>query len=117
MTYAGGMSDAEMTPEPVAEFDGYRIDREFAEDAGRYVVTRDGEEVGYTAYLRDTVREVSLFMSTFIVPEHRVPGLANLLVDTAVRERVAAGDGIEAPCSFVAARLDRVPELLAPRRP
>jgi len=73
-------------------------------EAGRYVVEIDGH-VSECDY--ELVDDRMVFTHTFVPPELRGRGVAELLVRTALAEARAAGRKVVPACSYVAAFIQR----------
>ena len=76
--------------------------------AERYLITVDGRDAGYAAYIQgDGVRD---FHHTVIDPEFRGQGLSKPLIQAALDDTRAAGDKVRPLCSAVAGFIEKHPE-------
>ena len=87
----------------------FTVEREDGPSRGRYVIhLPNGEEAEMTYGRRDA--ETIVADHTFVPPSQRGKGLAEKLVQTAIREAREQGFKIVPVCSYVVAQFRRHPE-------
>lgn len=92
------------------------LDIRHDEQARRYTVLHDGQEVGLLTY-RVAGDDLLDFTHTYVPPEHRGRGIAEKLVEHALEETLQRGWRFRASCWYVniyARRHPRFQESLTP---
>lgn len=88
------------------------LDIRHDEQAQRYTVLRDGQEVGLLTY-RVVGDGLLDFTHTYVPPEHRGRGIAERLVEHALEETLQRGYRFRASCWYVDVYARRHPRFQA----